>query len=103
MAPQTLQRMGPSLALSDLLPLRAAPGGKGGISTCPSPLDPEGQDHHERATGWAQPDSASVQVDLMMLVAPFRSSLSSACGFFASEVPVMDPSREISAQWVQLA
>lgn len=74
-----------------------------GISTWPSPWDPEGQDHRPHAAGWAQPDSASVRVDLMMLVVPFRSSLSSACGFLCPEVPAVDPPREISAQWVQLA
>ena len=74
----------------------------GGISTWPLPLDPEGQDHRERAAGWSQPDSASVPVDLTMLVVPFMSSLSSACGLLSPEVPAMDLPRETSAQRVQL-
>lgn len=102
-APQTLPRVGPAPGVSDFLPLQAAPiGTGGGISTGSLPLDPEAQDHWERAAGWARPDSAPAWVDLSMLGVLLRSSLSSACGFFGPEVSAMDLPHKTLAQWVQL-
>lgn len=82
-----IQRVAPSLAPGDFLPLRA---GKGDVGRWLLPLDPLG--HPMVALG-------SVQVGLMALVVPLRFSLPSVCG---PEVPEMNLPQKSSARPVQL-
>lgn len=100
-APQTFQRRDVRLLGVTLFPNPSRPVRKAGISTGPLPLDPKGQDHQERAAGWAQPGSASVQVDLTTLLVLFRSTLSSVCGFLGLEVPAINLPHKTSTQRVR--